>query len=129
MIAAGFLASLGLTGFYYLILLFLTKDAGYPLRQFLALQPWMSLLIIGFGVQWALFTKLKQGKMVASGNSVVSGAGMVSCCAHHAAEVLPFLGLTGAAAFLVNYQKELLIIGILSNLLGIGYLLWWLKPV
>lgn len=128
MISAGFLASLGLSGFYYLVLWLLTKDAGYPLRQFLALQPWMSLLVLGFGIQWALFAKLKQGKMVASGNSVVSGAGMVSCCAHHAVEALPFLGLTGGAAFLVNYQKELLIIGILSNLLGIGYLMWWLKP-
>ncbi len=105
MIAIGFLASLGLTGFYYLVLLLLTKDAGYPLRQFLALQPWMSLLVFGFGVQWALFTKLRRGKVMAGGNSLVSGSSMVACCAHHGVEALPFLGLAGAAAFLVNYQK------------------------
>ena len=82
---------------------------------------------MGFGIQWALFAKLKQGKIVASSNSVVSGTAMVACCAHHAVEVLPFLGLAGAAVFLVNYQKELLIVGVISNLLGIGYMLWRLK--
>lgn len=128
MIAAGLLASLGLTGFYYLVLWLLTKDAGYPLRQFLALQPWMSLLVLGFGVQWALFVKLRRGKVLAGSSSSVSGGSMVACCAHHGAEALPFLGLSGVAAFLVNYQKELLIIGIMSNFLGIGYMLWRFKP-
>lgn len=128
MIAVGLLASLILSGFYYLVLWFLTKDVGYPLRQFLALQPWMSLLVLGFGVQWALFARLRQGKMMVGSNSAVSGGSMVACCAHHGAEALPFLGLSGAAGFLVNYQKELLIIGILSNFLGIGYLLWQFKP-
>ncbi len=121
------IAGLSLAGFYYLVLWALTKDAGYPLRQFLALQPWMSLLVLGFGAQWALFAKLRQGKIVASSNSVVSGTAMVACCAHHAVEALPFLGLTGAGLFLVNYQKELLIVGILSNLAGIGYMTWRLK--
>lgn len=85
------------------------------------------LASLGFGVQWALFAKLKQGKTMMAGNSVVSGAGMVACCAHHAVEALPFLGLAGAALFLVNFQKELLVVGITSNLLGISYLWWRLK--
>ena len=121
------IAGLSLAGFYYFVLWALTKDAVYPIRQFLSLQPWMSLLILGFGVQWALFARLLRGKMVAAGNSLVSGTAMVACCAHHAVEVLPFLGLAGAAVFLVSYQKELLIFGVISNLLGIGYMLWRLK--
>ena len=127
MIAAGLLAGLILTAFYYLILWFLTKDPVYPWRQFLSLQPWMSLLILGFGVQWALFARLRRSKMIAGGNSVVSGTAMVACCAHHAVEALPFLGLAGAAVFLVSYQKELLIFGLAANLAGIGYMLWRLK--
>src|SRR3990172_5278208 len=123
MMTTGILASLGLSGFYYLVLWLLTKDAAYPLNQFLSLQPWMSLLILGFGVQWALFARLRQGKMMVGGSSAVSGVSMVACCAHHAVEVAPFLGLAGAAIFLVNYQKELLFVGIISNLAGIGYML------
>jgi len=120
-------AALGLMSFYYLVLWLLTQDPLYPWRRFLALQPWMSLLILGFGVQWALFARIRRGKMVAGGNSLVSGTAMVACCAHHAVEVLPFLGLAGAALFLVSYQKELLIFGLAANLAGIGYMLWRLK--
>lgn len=127
MISAGLLASLGLSVFYYLVLFLLTSDPLYPLSQFLKLWPWMSLLILGFGTQWALFARLRQGKMMVGGSSVISGTSMVACCAHHAVEALPFLGLAGAAVFLVNYQKELLVIGIISNLAGIGYMLWRLK--
>ncbi|HKZ35906.1 MAG TPA: hypothetical protein VJ242_04270 [Patescibacteria group bacterium] len=127
MIGAGLLASFGLSLFYYLVLFLFTKDAFYPLQQFLNLWPWMSLLILGFGVQWAMFARLRQGKMMVGGSSAVSGVSMVACCAHHAVEVAPFLGLAGAAIFLVNYQKELLFVGIISNLAGIGYMLWRLK--
>ena len=127
MIGAGLLASFGLSLFYYLVLFLFTKDAFYPLQQFLNLWPWMSLLILGFGVQWAMYARLRQGKMMVGGSSAVSGVSMVACCAHHAVEVAPFLGLAGAAIFLVNYQKELLFVGIISNLAGIGYMLWRLK--
>jgi len=105
MIAAGLLASLGLTGFYYLVLLLLTKDAGYPLRQFLNLQPWMSLLVLGFGVQWALFARLRRGKMVAGGNSLVSGTAMVACCAHHSVE-LDYDLIEGDLTFFYQYRSE-----------------------
>ena len=68
MITAGLLASFGLSLFYYLVLFLFTKDALYPLRQFLVFQPWMSLLILGFGIQWALFARLRQGKMMVGGS-------------------------------------------------------------
>ncbi|AKM79536.1 MAG: hypothetical protein UX85_C0010G0015 [Candidatus Beckwithbacteria bacterium GW2011_GWB1_47_15] len=124
MIVAGLLASLGLSAFYYLVLFLLSQDPFYPLQQFLSLWPWMSLLIIGFGVQWSIFVKLRQGKMMVGGTSAISGTAMVACCAHHVSDLLPFLGLAGAAIFLVNYQKELLIVGIVSNLAGVGFMAW-----
>ncbi len=123
MFKAGVTASAGLILFYYLVLWLLTKDLVYPWQQFLKLQPWMSLLILGFGLEWALFSRLRQGRIMVGGTTVVSGATMVACCAHHAVDVLPFLGIAGASVFLVNYQKELLIFGLLVNLAGIIYLL------
>ncbi len=123
MFKAGVTASAGLILFYYLVLWLLTKDPVYPWQQFLKLQPWMSLLILGFGLEWALFSRLRQGRIMVGGTTVVSGATMVACCAHHAVDVLPFLGIAGASVFLVNYQKELLIFGLLVNLAGIIYLL------
>ncbi|HEX6384735.1 MAG TPA: hypothetical protein VF177_08710, partial [Anaerolineae bacterium] len=66
-------------------------------------------IIIGFGLQAALYIILKKRLFVpvthtgASGPLTGAGGGMstlamVACCAHHVTDVLPILGLTAAAA-------------------------------
>jgi hypothetical protein len=52
---------------------------------------------------------------------------MLACCAHHLVDVLPVIGLSGAALFLGAYKAELLWLGLAMNLAGIAYLLWQLK--
>ncbi|MDZ7587098.1 MAG: hypothetical protein U0946_05030 [Patescibacteria group bacterium] len=118
---------LGLSGFYYLLLLAVTQDPWHPIYQFKLFQPWMSLLILGFGVQMGLFWMLKQKKevkLVAGTGSAVSGTAMVVCCVHHVVDLLPILGFSAAALFLSEYQEELLIFGVLTNLAGIVFMLW-----
>jgi len=126
---------LSLSSFYYLLLFFVTGNPQHPLTQFLLFQPWMSLLILGFGMQMGLFWLMRQGfrfnlqeksdANVAAGTSgTVSGLAMVACCAHHAVDLLPILGLSAFAIFLSQYQEQLLIIGVISNVLGIGWMLW-----
>ena len=46
---------LALGTFYFLLLFAITGDINHPLSQFMLFQPWMSLLIIGFGIQMGLF--------------------------------------------------------------------------
>ncbi|MFZ3080423.1 MAG: hypothetical protein WA109_12145, partial [Bellilinea sp.] len=48
-----------------------------------------------------------------------STVAMVACCAHHAADVLPILGLTAAATFLAEYRTAFMVAGLASNLIGI----------
>jgi hypothetical protein len=48
---------------------------------------------------------------------------MVACCAHHLADVLPLIGFAGAALFLADYQTLFLLLGLLSNIVGIVYML------
>ncbi len=51
---------------------------------------------------------------------------MIACCAHHAADILPILGLSavaGAAGFLAEWRVPLMSLGIVMNLAGILYLL------
>lgn len=92
-------------------------------------------LILGFGVQSALYTTLKKRlflPVAAPGPSgAVTGAGgatstlaMVACCAHHVTEVLPILGLTAAAAFLAEYQTAFILVGLGTTLLGIAVMLF-----
>lgn len=135
------LGSIGLTAFYYLLLFLVTQDIYHPFNQFKLYQPWMSLLILGFGIQMGLFWLLRKGihissqekndsKITTGTSTAVSGVAMVACCAHHAVDVLPILGLSAAALFLTQYQEQFLIFGVISNLIGIVMMLWFVtgKP-
>lgn len=128
---------LGLSAFYYLLLFVISGNPNHPFNQFSLLQPWMSLLIIGFGIQTGLFWLLRKGYhfsiyekhdvQMATGTSIaVSGMAMMACCAHHLVDLLPILGLSAAALFLSEYQEQLLIFGITANLIGISMMLWFI---
>jgi presenilin-like A22 family membrane protease len=52
---------------------------------------------------------------------------MVACCAHHLTDVLPLVGLAGAAFFLAAYQWLFLLLGVLSNLVGLVFMLGQLR--
>ncbi len=139
-IVSGVLGSLGLFAFYYLTLLVVTGDPTHPLTQMKSSQPWMSLLILGFGIQVGLYSLLKngvsfrlnrqdkQGATVITGTgATVSGLSMAACCAHHLADLIPILGFSGAALFLTEYQEEFLIFGVIANSLGLIYMTWMLS--
>ena len=91
-------------------------------------------IILGFGVQAALYTILKKrlfvpvattgpsGKLMGTGGTT-STVAMVACCAHHVTDVLPILGLTAAAAFLAEYRIAFMLVGLSTTLLGIGVML------
>ena len=112
----------------------MTKDLTYPLSQLKALNPWISILIVGFGIQSGLFGLIRKGQMLRFHNkqanvsmgtsSAFSGISMVACCAHHLADVIPVLGLAGLSLFLTEFQKEFLIVGVGINLIGVIYMLW-----
>ncbi len=96
---------------------------------------WIVLpIILGFGVQAALYTILKKQLYLPAASTGPSGAmtgasggvstvAMVACCAHHVADVLPILGLTAAALFLAEYRIPFMIAGLGMTLLGIAFML------
>lgn len=121
----------------YLGVLSILNSPGYAISQFSYLANWMIPLIVGFGIQLALFFYMRgYGKLVKQGiihkGTVVASAGistgaMIACCLHHAVEILPIIGLSALAAFLGQYQTFLLSVGIASNLFGISYLIYSIK--
>jgi hypothetical protein len=123
----GFLGSVSLTLVYLLI----TTLGGGPelfLREFEELWYLLIPLIAGFGLQVGLFSHVRvfgsgQGKKEAASAGSVSSGSMIACCAHHVTDVLPFLGLTAAALTLADYQRPLLLLGNLSNLVGTVWML------
>jgi hypothetical protein len=90
-------------------------------------------IILGFGVQVALYSILKLRLFLPVDKKGVGGASvgasgststiaMVACCAHHVTDVLPILGLTAAATFLAKYRLLFMGVGLGTTLLGIGYM-------
>ncbi len=115
----------------YLGIITLAQDWSHALQQTAELWYWVLALAGGFGIQAGLFSfvryTLRQRKKSATASVATSGGvsagSMAACCAHHLSDVLPLLGLSGAAIFLVRYQLFFIIVGVLSNIIGITIML------
>lgn len=129
-ILAGLLGAAFLTG-VYLGIVALAESPAHALDLFWEDRALVVPILLGFGVQVGLFTYLKQNLAAASraaGGTTAAGGGlstvaMVACCAHHVADVLPLLGLTAAATFLANWKVPFMIAGLLTNLIGITFMI------
>jgi hypothetical protein len=130
---AAVLGAIALLGAYFGILT-VANSLGHAVDQFLLMWPWFSVLVVGFGVQTGLYTYIRRMQKIHHLSSMASKKGitatggisttaMAACCAHHLSDVLPIIGLTGAALFFSEYQKIFLLLGILSNIVGITLML------
>lgn len=100
-------------------------------------QDWLYLVLIigGFGLQVGLVSALRRARahhgLAASSTagSAASVVGMVACCAHHIADLLPFLAATGAAAFLTSYRVGFMVVGIVVTVVGVALAGWRLHRI
>lgn len=91
----------------------------------------VGLISAGFGAQIGLFTYMRLlQRALARESLALTGAGtatssisMVACCAHHLADVLPIIGLSGLAVFLVEFRTPLMLLGLATNSAGIAVML------
>lgn len=122
----GAAASAGLAVFYAAVVGVASGSIDHLLDQ--ARRDWYLLapIVIGFGTQVALTVELRvrhrlsHGALAAGGTGTgASAVGMVACCAHHLADLLPVLGATGAAGVLLSWRVPLMLAGIAVNALGI----------
>jgi len=107
----------------------LVSGWGFTVGQFSDFWYYIVPLALGFGIQVALFVRLRQVVSLAKeSGTVVAASGttstlaMVSCCAHYLTNnVAPVLGATGLVAFAAQFQVELFWVGLLFNAAGIAY--------
>lgn len=126
-VAVGAAAALGLLGLY-LGIITLAQGWTHAAEQLADDRWFVGAIAAGFGAQVGLFAYLRRLHAHAAAGGVAASTGtstaaMLACCAHHLVDVLPILGLSGAAIFLNAYKTPLLWLGIAMNLLGIVYLL------
>lgn len=125
-----FFGLLGMAGLLALYLGLVSLAEGWTHAVELLLEDaWIvGPILAGFGVQMGLYTYLKMvAHAAARGTGALAGAGggtstaaMVACCAHHVTDVLPLLGLSAAATFLAEYRIPFMMVGLITNLIGIG---------
>ncbi len=123
-------AGAGLLALYVLVV-GLVNSFPHAVQEFAKLWPWMTALVLGFATQVGLFAYARAaaraertagtGAIAASGGT--SAVSMIACCAHHLADVLPLVGLAGAALFLAAHQQLFLLLGVLSSAVGLVFLL------
>jgi len=125
-VRSGVVAGAGLALFYVVVVAGASGSWSHVDDQ--ARQDWYYLVVIvgGFGTQLALMSELRRRHRLHHGVAAATGAGagastvgMVACCAHHLADLAPFIGATGAAAFLTDYRIPFMIVGIGVNAVGV----------
>lgn len=128
----GVIAGIALLSIYFTVLTIL-NSFDHALQQFGEMWYWMVLLVVGFSIQVGLYTYIrvlfKLRAEAGTATSSVAAAGgisttsMIACCAHHITDVIPILGLSAAAVFLTQFQTLFIVVGVLSNLIGINLML------
>ena len=125
-VRAGVLGSFGLAVFYVAVVAGASGSWEHLVDQ--ARQDWYYLvpIVAGFGIQVAIMFELRHRHRLHHGAAAAGGAGagastvgMVACCAHHIADLAPFIGATGAAAFLTDYRVPFMVAGIGVNAAGV----------
>ncbi len=96
-------------------------------------RAFVAAIATGFGVQIGLYAYLRlvvhysiRTAVPTAAMGVGTGASsiaMVACCLHHVTDVLPVVGLSGAAVFLNQYRIPFMVAGLVVNLIGIAIML------
>lgn len=106
----------------------------YARGQFSSNSAYVIPIWTAFGVQAAIYSILRfrllvPGTSTAHGGAMLGTSGgtsvttMVACCLHHAADVLPILGISAAATFLTRYQRPFMRLSLALNLIAIAVML------
>lgn len=135
-IRAGLFGATLLAAGYSLIIGLSSRSLDHLRAQWRTDAPFIAFVLLGFGVQMGLFSHLRRvirgdgaAAAVTAGSAATSTAAMVACCLHHLNDVVPLLGVSGAAAFLLEYKVPVILLSLGANGLGIVHLLRSLRHV
>lgn len=126
-VRAGLIAAAVLGVFYAAVVGGVSRSLRHLATQVASDWPWLVVILAGFGLQVALMWELRRrhrmGRTAAAASGAGAGAsavGMVACCAHHVADLAPFLGAGAAATFLLDYRIPFMAAGIAINAVGVA---------
>ncbi len=121
----GILAGIGLL-IFYLSVVSIFQGVQFAFLNLQSLWYLIFPLAIGFGIQIGLYTSIKHTAALTgtvAGTGGISAGSMIACCSHFLLNLIPIVGFSGISIFLTAYQKWFLVLGIVSNIVGIGLML------
>lgn len=121
----GLLAGLGLL-IFYLGIISIFQGVEFAFINLRSLWYLIFPLAGGFGTQIGLYFSIRHTAQITgtvASTGAISGGSMVACCSHFLLQMIPIAGLSGIAVFLVKYQAGFLILGLISNIFGIGLMI------
>ena len=123
----GVIAAAAMAAFYVAVVWGASGSWGHLRDQAGADWGYLLFILAGFGTQVALLVELKARHRMDRAATTASGAGagastvgMVACCAHHIADLLPILGATGGATFLTDQRVPAMLAGITITAIGVA---------
>ncbi len=126
-VLAGGFASAAMAAFYAGVVGGLSGSLRHLVEQ--VRTDWYLILpiVAGFGVQVGLIAELRrrhrlvrEAATAGAAGTGASAVGMVACCAHHLADLAPFVGATAAATFLYGYRVPFMLVGLGVNAVAIA---------
>ena len=133
-VAVGLLSSLALVLGYSLIVGLSSRSWSHLMAQWRTDAMFIALVAIGFGTQMGLYRHVRtiirgdgRATAVAAGGTAASTTAMVACCLHHLSDIVPFIGLSGAATFLIQYKVPVVVLSLVANGIGIALMLRTLR--
>lgn len=131
---AGVFAALLLALGYSLIIGLSSQSFSHLLTQWRSDVLFIALVTTGFGIQMGLFSHVRRvirgdgtAAAVTAGSTATSTTAMIACCLHHLNDIVPFLGLSGAATFLIDYKTPVVLLSVAANGVGIALMLRTLR--
>ena len=129
---------IGLLGGGFLVLLYLgivtwAQGWSHALELLSQDRAFVAAIAVGFGLQVGLYGYLRlvvhHGVRLAMPTAATgvgtgtSSVAMLACCLHHVTDVLPLVGLSGAAIFLNDYRVPFMVGGLVVNGMGVAIML------
>ena len=103
----GLLSGLGLLVFY-LSVISIFQGVEFAFINLRGLWYLIIPLSAGFGTQIGLYASIKHTAAISGtvvGTGGFSAGSMIACCSHFLLNIIPIVGLSGLAVFLVKYQS------------------------
>lgn len=128
----GIVGAASLIALYLLIVGLGSRSWSHALNLLVSDRYYVAAVVAGFGIQIGLYTYVRgmlrrdhgvrSSTAVAATGTGTSTMSMIACCLHHVSDILPIVGASGAAVFLSNYKVPLILVGLVTNAVGIAFM-------